>query len=56
MCIVWNLQDEKKEEKKEEEKKKEQKPKTIKEQLKSEFKLVDINDPSEEQLKASRKM
>ena len=49
------FQDEKKEEKKKEEEK-EKKPQIIKEQLKSEFKLVDINDPSDEQIKASKKL
>ena len=47
-------QDEKKDEEKEE--KKEKKPKTIKEELKSEYKLVDVSDPTEEQTKASKKL
>ena len=50
------IQDEKKEEKKEEEKEKEKKPKTIKENLKSETKTMDLNDPGLEQVKASKKL
>ena len=52
--ILTFLQEENKEEKKEE--KKEKKPKTVKEELKSAYKLVDVSDPTEEQTKASKKL
>ncbi len=54
-CDKIFFKDEKREEKKKEEEK-EKKPKTIKENLKSETKTMDLNDPGLEQVRASKKL